>query len=417
MLKVLRQRNFALLWFGQLISAVGDWVLMIALPFYVYEQTGSALATGVMVTVQILPSILFSSLAGVFVDRWNRKWTMVMADFLRAFVLLFLLAAHVPNWLWVIYPVAFLRSAISQFFNPAKSAIIPILVGKQNLMAANTLNSFGDHLVSLVGPALGGVALVWLGLTGVVFLDVVSFLLSGLMILFIVLPSDPGRTQVKTVEAIVWTAVWREWLAGLRLIKRERLIVALFTIVGVTMLGQGIINVLWIVFVKEILGGSALEYGWVQVAVASGGLIGTFIIGRTGQMLSSGRLIGLSGMTIGLLLLATFNLPSLPIILALQFLVGIPAVGFFVTIRTLLQTSAADHYLGRIFGTYNTTNALLIFVGQGLASALGDRLGLVSMLNLSGGLYFLGGVVALVILSSLTGVRIVSLEGEKMNRF
>ncbi len=201
---------------------------------------------------------------------------------------------------------------------------------------------------------------------------------------------------------------------GLRLVKRERLIVALFTIVGVTMLGQGIINVLWIVFVKEILGGSALEYGWVQVAVAAGGLTGTFILGHTGQMLSSGRLISLSGMAIGLLLLATFNLPSLPIILALQFLVGIPAVGFFITIRTLLQTSTADQYLGRIFGTYNTTNALLILVGQGLASALGDRLGLVSMLNISASLYFLGGVAALVILSNLGGVQIVSLEREQL---
>ena len=100
--------------------------------------------------------------------------------------------------------------------------------------------------------------------------------------------------------------------------------------------------------------------------------------------------------------MATFNIPSLPVILVLQFLADIPAVGFFITIRTMLQTSTANHYLGRVFGAYNTTNALLILVGQGLASALGDRLGIVPMLNVSAGLFFLGGVIALILLPGVT---------------
>ena len=105
MLAVLRQRNFALLWFGQLISLTGDYVLIVALPFYIYQITGSALATGVMFLVQALPSLFLGSLAGVFVDRWNRRWTMIAANLARAGILLLLLFVHSRDLLGVIYIV------------------------------------------------------------------------------------------------------------------------------------------------------------------------------------------------------------------------------------------------------------------------------------------------------------------------
>src|SRR6266702_767212 len=138
MLAVLRQRNFALLWFGQLISLTGDYVLIVALPFYTYQLTGSVLATGVMFLVQALPGLFLGSLAGVFVDRWDRRWTMIASDLLRAGVLLFLLLARSRDLVWIIYAVAFTEQLISLFFIPAKGAIIPNLVEEQHLMAANS---------------------------------------------------------------------------------------------------------------------------------------------------------------------------------------------------------------------------------------------------------------------------------------
>ncbi|HJZ49194.1 MAG TPA: MFS transporter, partial [Roseiflexaceae bacterium] len=134
MLAVLRQRNFALLWTGGLISLLGDWLLFIALPFYIYDLTGSALATGAMFIAETLPILLFGSLGGVFADRWDRKRTMIVADLLRAVLLLLLLAVRSPDWLWAIYLVVFVQSSIGQFFNPAKGALIPQLVDEQQLM-------------------------------------------------------------------------------------------------------------------------------------------------------------------------------------------------------------------------------------------------------------------------------------------
>ena len=113
MLAVLRRRDFVLLWLGQLVSVVGDWILLIALPFFVYQETGSVLATGALFATETLPRLLLGSVAGVFVDRWDRRRTMVVADLLRAAALLPLLLVPLADWLWVVYPIGLLEATIS----------------------------------------------------------------------------------------------------------------------------------------------------------------------------------------------------------------------------------------------------------------------------------------------------------------
>src|SRR5437762_12450191 len=103
MFAVLRKRNFTLLWLGQIVSMCGDGFLFIAVPYYVYQLTGLILQTGITVVAETLPRVLLSSLAGVFVDRWNRRWTMLIADLLRAAVLLLMLLVHSADLLWLIY--------------------------------------------------------------------------------------------------------------------------------------------------------------------------------------------------------------------------------------------------------------------------------------------------------------------------
>ncbi len=113
MLETLRQRNFALLWFGGLISFAGDWALIIALPVFIYDLTGSTLATGAMFIAQTLPRLLFGPLAGVFVDRWNRKHTLVVANLAQGAVLPLLLLVQSTDLLWLLYLVAFIQTSIS----------------------------------------------------------------------------------------------------------------------------------------------------------------------------------------------------------------------------------------------------------------------------------------------------------------
>src|SRR5262249_28234071 len=152
---------------GQLISTAGDWVLIIALPFYVFSLTGSTLATGFMFIVQTLPRVLLGSVAGVYVDRWDRRRTMIVADLLRGALLLAMLAVHSLDELWIVYIVAALQSIIAQFFIPAKNALIPRLVAPADLVDASALNSIGDNVARLTAPAIGGALLAWLGLSSV----------------------------------------------------------------------------------------------------------------------------------------------------------------------------------------------------------------------------------------------------------
>lgn len=409
MIATLRQRNFGLLWFGGLISMAGDWMLMIALPIYVYKLTGSTLATGAMFMAGMLPRLLLGSVAGVFVDRWDRKHTMIVANLLLALALLPLLVVRSAEWLWVVYVVSFVESSIAQFFTPAESALLPRLVGEEHLVAANSLNALNKNLARLVGPPLGGVVAGMAGLAGVALLDAASFLIAGALIALIAVDSRPERTPSagSTGPARRWLAVWREWLAGLRLVRRERRLSIVFAILAITSLGEGVFGVLFVVFVNKVLGGGALEIGWLMGMQAIGGLIGGAIVGRLGSALSPARLIGLSGIAFGLIDLALFNypalLPGLAPALALIFLVGMPGVGFMTGIQTLLQISTVDQYRGRVFGALSTTMALLALIGTTLASALGDLLGVVTLLNLQGAGYICAGALALALLGHAAG--------------
>lgn len=410
MLAVLRQRNFALLWFGQLISLIGDYVLIVALPFYIYQVTGSVLATGIMFFVQALPSLFFGSLAGVFVDRWNRRWTMIVADLSRAGVLLLLLFVHARDLVWLIYVVAFVEQAIAQFFIPAKGAIIPNLVEEQHLLPANSLNSTSDAFTRLIGPPLGGVLLALFGLRSVVFIDSASYLISALMILLILmpprslsgepqasLPNTPPPLQDKAIATALGN-VWREWLTGLHVVARERTLTALFVAGGFIMLSQGIINVLIVAFVKAVLHGDASTFGLLITFQGVGMLIGSVLVGQVGKRLKPAYLLALGTAPAGLLVLVIVNVPNLFLVFALITLVGVLIVSFFITEQTLLQSSVANELRGRVLGAYGTTSSLLLLIGIGGGSVLGDYLGVRGALDIAGGLFACAGIVALVML-------------------
>ena len=409
MLKLLRQRNFSLLWVGQFISVIGDWVLFIALPFYTYSLTGSVLATGAMFIVSTLPRLLLGSVAGVFVDRWDRKRTMIMADVLRVLLVAMLLFVHSRDGLWLIYVSAFLESVVSQFFNPAKSAIIPLLVGEKDLLAANSLNGLSDALTRLVGSALGGALMGWLGFSSVVLLDAGSFLFSALMIALILMPARPGFSGVRpeTQPAAPPTSdaseagilgVWRDWLAGLRLVRQERLLLMLFIVLAVAFLGDSMITVLIVPLVKVLMGGGAQLLGWLMAAQGVGGLLGGLLVGGIGKRFAPRRLSALGLVGTGIIILAVVSIPHSALVLPLMAVAGLAAAAWLISSETLLQMGTSDQFRGRIFGTLGTTSALASLVGMLLAGALTDWLGLVPILCISGGLYILSGVMAWIML-------------------
>src|ERR671910_2426024 len=213
MLAVLRQRDFSLLWFGGVLSVIGDYFLFIALPFFVYERTGSVLATGAMFAAETMPRLLFGSVAGVFVDRWDRKKTMVISDLSRALILVPLLVVAAGGPLGLVYAVAFVESSVSMFFLPAKSATIPNLVAERDLTAANSLNQLTEEIPSLVGALLGGALLGVVGLSGLVLLDITTYLASALLIFLIRASTAAAPDEEPEVTPEVAVSAWANALS------------------------------------------------------------------------------------------------------------------------------------------------------------------------------------------------------------
>lgn len=226
MIALLRQRNYALLWSSQLISQLGNWALFAALPFFVFQLTGSVLATGIMFIVEVIPPILLGSVAGVFVDRWDRKWTMIGANVVRGLLLLLLLAFRSAEQVWVVYVVAFFVSTANLFFGPANNALLPQLVGKDELVTANSLDALGENVARILGPAIGGALLATVGLGAVALIDVGSYLVGAGLIFLIQPPSTTSeKSMIQEAESSVrmeWVNFWREWIAGLKLVSQRR---------------------------------------------------------------------------------------------------------------------------------------------------------------------------------------------------
>jgi MFS family permease len=392
MIAVLRQRNFLLLWIGGLLSVTGDFLLFIALPFFIYDLTGSVLAAGAMFMAQELPRVFLGSVAGVFVDRWDRKRTMVVADLSRALILLPLLFAATGGPLWPIYAVIFVESTFSIFFLPAQSSIIPSLVEERHLVGANSLISMSQDILGLVGALLGGALLGVVGLSGLILLDVATYLVSVAIISRIryVRPdSEESTATVPTAAgsrslAGAFAGVWREWAGGLRAARADRKVATVLAIIAVTMISEG------------VLGGGAPEFSWIIAGLGLGGIAGSFVVGWLSRFVTATRILAVSLCFKGAILAVIFGIASLPVTLALSPFAGASVVGWYAGGQTLLQTWVSDEYLGRVFGAYEATQGLLLLGGMGLAVALGDLIGIIPLLIAAACLHFSAGLFAWV---------------------
>src|SRR6186997_2039331 len=254
---LVRYRDFGLVWTAGLISMMGDWVLWIVLPIRVYELTGSSLATAGLVAAAVGPRIVFGSFAGVFVDRWDRRRTMMFASLLQAVVIVPLLLIDDRGAIWLAYPVIALASTLATFSEPAENAFLPRLVPEKELVAANALNALNNNLARLVGPAVGGVLYLAGGLTLVTVADSATFLVAALLLALVRAVGRPDRSEhaddEPTTPAGALARVAHEWIDGLRTIRRSQPVLVILGVSGATAVGEGIFAVMFLIWVTEAL--------------------------------------------------------------------------------------------------------------------------------------------------------------------
>ncbi len=397
MFQALRNRNVALLFAGHTISVAGDLVLYIALPFWVYQLTGSAMATGFMFAALTLPQLFFSPLAGVFTDRVNRKYLMVFADLLRAALMLGYFTVNTADQVWIIYLLAFAESTVSQFFRPAVMAVVPMLTdGEEELKRANALLGASWALGQLAGPALGGILVTTAGPHGAALFDAITYLVSAALLVFMRVPARAHvAAKFETLNQALYQ-IGNELREGIRVVLARPALRVVFAALGILMLSQGIINVLLIVLVQEIWHVGATEFGWFVAAEGFGGLIGTALVGALATRLSAKRMIVGGGVISGLILLIIVNQPSIYVAMVLMILAMIAIVAFDIGLTTLIQLGSDDSNRGRVSGLMQTMMAASQLVAIAATSLLADQVGAVLLLNLSAILFSVGGLVALL---------------------
>ncbi|HEY0642837.1 MAG TPA: MFS transporter [Nocardioides sp.] len=393
MLAVLRRRDFGLLWLAGLVSVAGDWVLMTALPYVVYVRTGSVLATAGMVAASLVPSMLLTSFAGVFVDRWDRRRLLVVTNLLQALAVVALLLVDAGS-LWVVYVVAAAQSAVASFSQPAESALLPSLVPPEDLVPANALNVLNNQVGRLVGTPLGAVLLGLGGLPVVVVVDAATFLAAA----GLVAAMDGRDAPVSTASADAATATarfWREWLDGLRVVRDDRSIAVLFVVFGLMTFGGTMLDPLFVPWVRDVLGQGVWAIALLTTTSSLAGIAGSVVVGSLGAGLTPRALIGWGSLLAGLLLVAKFNLPLLWVAVALSAVGGITSVASSVGVETLAQERTPERLRGRVFGSLQASIWLMSLLGAAAGGVIGELVGLLPALDLASALVALSGVVVL----------------------
>ncbi|HZD74252.1 MAG TPA: MFS transporter, partial [Actinomycetota bacterium] len=321
----LRRPAFARLWLAGAVSETGDWLLLIALPVYVLQVTGSSLVTSTVFLLGLLPGLVVGPLAGVLVDRWDRRRTLVAVSLAQAALLLPLLAVRDHRQLWIVYGVTAVEAALGHLFQPAKNAQVPALVPAGELVAANSLTGLTDNLARLVGGPLGGIVLQLTGLEGIVLCDAASFVVAAVLLARVralhaetaavvpaAAPRSPARGEGPPAPSTAPEAgLLRQWLDGLGLIRRDQTLGGAMAVLAVASMAQGIFVVLFVVFVFEALHGGAAEVGLLRGVQAVGALIGGALLAPLGHRLAPRHLAGAGLLAFGLVDLAIWNGPSL----------------------------------------------------------------------------------------------------------
>jgi len=368
--EALKNSDFRTLWLGQLISQVGDSFAIIAVLVMINELTDSTLALGAMVVAVTLPQLLFGLIAGVIVDRFNRKVTMMVSDIVRGLAILALLAVHRADQIPILLLVGFVMSSVGVFFNPARNAVIPNLVREDTLLAANALSQTSQVIATVFGPALAGLAIGFFGTSFAFAFDSLTFFLSATAIATIAIPS---RNYAD--EKTSFTVIREQLVEGVLFIRQNRIILSIMITAAVAMLGLGALTVLGVVYLEEELGIGAEGLGFLNSIQGVGMVIGGIAIGNLVSRARSHWLVS-GGMIVLGLAIASFSLaPHLPIALAAAFIVGMCLVSARATMAAMLQAIVPDEKRGRVESAVNTIITMATMTSMGLAGILGDLIG------------------------------------------
>ncbi|GGU33121.1 MFS transporter [Lentzea flava] len=334
-------RDFRFLWGGRAISLLGSWLLVVAVPAHMYALTGSVFATGMTLAAEYLPPLLLGPVAGILVDRWDRRRVMITADVLRAGAVAFMFIGT-PT---AIYAAVVAESVGAVVFRPAAQAHVPAVVGTgRTLTSANSWNAVTDGVVRLVGPPLGGVLFAWAGFEVLIGLDVASYLISAAAIACTRRRPGPKANRQKPA-----------------LTKPGRLERRLLPLTGVFLAANAALSALLVPFGMRNLGGST-QIGLVLSALGAGFLAGAVLVRWSDRLQLRTVLAGAQLATAGGFALL-FSARELGVAVVAAVVIGAFGSVTVVAPQIAVQRSVDNDQLGRVSAVFLAVEALATLIG------------------------------------------------------
>ena len=349
--------NFRRLWTAQIVSEIGDWFYMVTLYAMLLEFTGKAESVAMAFVLQVLPQALVGPFAGVINDRISRRKVMIATDLVRAVIVACVLFVRTPAMVWLVYPLLFLETTMWGLFEPARTAVIPNVVEKDETLVANTLASSTWSVNLFLGAALGGAAAVWLGRDAVFALDAASFLFSAFMIsrMKFAEPHTEARGPARLRDFFDHSDV----VEGFRYVRENRLFTPL-VVKGVL----GVTGASWVIFPvlgKEVFplhrAGISAEQGvllgisMLMGARGLGTLLGPLAVAPWAEQRTNRLRIGivLGFVLYGLGYVALGHIATAPVAYAAVIFSHMGGALVWVFSTTLLQLITDDRFRGRVF--------------------------------------------------------------------
>ncbi|MDD5255841.1 MAG: MFS transporter [Candidatus Omnitrophica bacterium] len=380
--KVLFKRNFFFLWLGQIISQLGDRLNQMALIGLIYmRDPGSAMGIAKILSFTIIPVFLIGPIAGVYVDRWDRRRTMYTCDLLRALLVLAIPAfLFYSNSLVPIYIIVFIVFCIGRFFVPAKLSILPELVESKDLLIANSLVNTTGMIAAILGFGLSGIVVEMLGPRAGFYLDATSFFISAALVFSIVKKQSLRvdlREVGKEIVELISKSVFQEIKEGVLYFIRNKSIRLTAALIFILWAALGAVYVVTIVFVQKYLGSATKDLGLLVMFLGIGLFAGSLVYGRFGHRVSQYKTIFVSLVLSGIMLvvfaLTLQRYPLFSVAAVLAFALGMLVAPIMIAANTIVHTVSDNQMLGKIFSSMEIVMHLGFLVFMLLSSVLAEK--------------------------------------------
>lgn len=395
--------DFRKLWLAQVISDFGDNLTFLTLLFLVQRLTGSTVALAGIGIAVALPSLLVGLFGGVFVDRWNRKTVMVLSDVTRAAAVLAFVAVQSESMMWLVYTVAFVQASIGTLFTPAKGAFLPLVVGEEKLLAANSISQTSRIIFNLAGTATAGILAGLLGdLWPAFVIDSATFFVSALLVTRI------GTSDTVREAPENGARVWAELVEGFRAIRRSRPMIGIVMGGAVAMLGLGAVNVLLVPLIVDDLMVTETWFGAIEASQVSGMIISGVVVAVLAARFKASALIAGGLIVVGGMIGLLAGISAVWHLLILLFVVGLAVVPVQASAGTLAQILIPDRLRGRVGASMNATIQGANITSMGFAGVVAAAIGVRGVFVVSGLITAAAGLVVLAIFrgSDQTGATI-----------